>query len=250
MMEKKEKGARLSVFTAGLVKNNPLFVMLLGTCPALAVTKSVEAAFGMGILFTIVLFFSNIFISAIRKIVPDEIRTPVYIIVIATFVTIVKMLSEAFLPDLYNSLGVFISLIVVNCIVLGRAEAFASKNGVVDSMLDGLGNGLGYTLAIMLIALIREVLGNGTITLGDTITYFPHVVIPILNWTEYGSSFNISMSFFQNPAGAFVVFGVILAVIAAINNHKAAKAKALAKKKAAEAAALKAQQAANNGGVK
>ena len=120
-------------FLKGIFAENPLLVSLLGTCPALATTKSVEAAIGMGILFTIVLLCSNVIISLLRKLIPDEIRTPAYIVVIATFVTIVKMISQAFLPELYSTLGVFISLIVVNCIVLGRAESFASKNDVISS---------------------------------------------------------------------------------------------------------------------
>ena len=129
--------------------------MVLGTCPALATTTSIEGAIGMGILFSIVLICSSVIISSLRKVIPDEIRTPAYIVVIATFVTIVKMLANAFLPELYATLGVFISLIVVNCIVLGRAEAFASKNTVIDSLLDACGMGIGYTLALLIMATCR-----------------------------------------------------------------------------------------------
>ena len=167
MAESKHKES----FLSPIWKTNPLLISLLGMCPALAVTKTLEAAFGMGILFTIVLVFSNILISALRKWIPEEVKTPAYIVVIATFVTLVKMFSEAFLPELYSTLGVFVSLLVVNCIVLGRAEAFASKNGVFDSFLDGVGNGIGYTIAICLIALIREVLGAGSLTFGATFTF-------------------------------------------------------------------------------
>jgi len=145
-MENVKKESRIRHFLDPILKTNPLFVLVLGCCPALAVTTSLESAIGMGILFTFVLFFSNLIISALRKIIPEEVKTPAYIVVIATFVTIVKLLSEAFLPELYKSLGVFVSLLVVNCIVLGRAEAFASEHGVVDSMLDGLGNGVGFTV--------------------------------------------------------------------------------------------------------
>ena len=138
-MAKENTSKRSRIFLDPLLKANPLFVMVLGTCPALAVTTSFESAIGMGLLFTFVVFFSNLLISALRKVIPEEVETPAYIVIIATFVTIVKILTSTFLPELYNSLGVFVSLLVVNCIVLGRAEAFANKNGVVDSMLDGLG---------------------------------------------------------------------------------------------------------------
>ena len=188
-------------FLAPLWRANPLLVSLLGLCPALAVTKTLEAAFGMGILFTIVLVCSNVIISAIRRWIPEEVKTPSYIVVIATFVTLVKMLAEAFLPELYSTLGVFVSLLVVNCIVLGRAEAFASKNGVVDSLLDGIGNGIGYTLAICLIGLIREILGTGRITFGATFTFIAQAnggnkfIIPLLR----NDAFDVSMSFFSSP---------------------------------------------------
>ena len=228
-------------FLAPLWKANPLLVSLLGLCPALAVTKTLEASFGMGILFTLVLVCSNVLISAIRKIIPEEVKTPAYIVVIATFVTLVKMFAEAFLPELYSTLGVFVSLLVVNCIVLGRAEAFASKNGVVDSLLDGIGNGIGYTLAICLIGLLREVLGAGTLTFGATFTFIAEanggnkVVLPILRFP--GTDFDLSMSFFSTPAGGFLVLGITLAVVIAITNYKTNKAKVdarLAAKKAKE----------------
>lgn len=208
-------------FLNGIVKENPLFVSVLGTCPALAVTKNLESAFGMGLLFLFVLTCSNVIISLIRKLIPEEARTPCEIVVIAAFVTITKMLTEAFLPELYSSLGVFLSLLVVNCIVLGRAEAFAKDNIVFDSFLDGLGNGIGYTWAICLIAIIREILGTGQITFGKIFTFIPLVHVPILK----GNGFDYSMSFFSNPAGGFVVLGLILAVIASINQRKAKREK-------------------------
>ena len=208
-------------FLAGIVKQNPLFVSLLGTCPALAVTMNVESALGMGILFTFVLCCSNVIISLIRKLIPDVARTPCEIVVIAAFVTITKMLTEAFLPELYNSLGVFLSLLVVNCIVLGRAEAFAKDNGVVDSLLDGVGNGIGYTWAICVIALIREILGTGLLTFGKIFTFLPFVEIPVLKF----GSVNLAMSFFVNPAGGFLVLGVVLAVIALIQQRAEKKKK-------------------------
>ena len=141
-MAKKERSPHLQAFLNPIWEANPLFVLILGTCPALAVTTSLESALGMGLLFTFVLVGSNVLISALRKLIPEEVETPSYIVIIATFVCLVEMFSEAFLPELYSSLGVFISLLVVNCIVLGRAEAFANKNGVLDSLLDGIGNGI------------------------------------------------------------------------------------------------------------
>ena len=202
-------------FLAGIVRQNPLFVSILGTCPALAVTTNLESAIGMGILFTFVLCCSNCIISLLRKLIPEEARTPCEIVVIAAFVTITKMLTEAFLPELYNSLGVFLSLLVVNCIVLGRAEAFAKDNGVFDSLLDGLGNGIGYTWAICVIAIIREVLGTGTLTFGKIFTFLPLIQIPVLKW----GSVDLSMSFFTNPAGGFLVLGLILGLMAMIHAH-------------------------------
>ena len=209
----REKGYTKKNFLKGIIVENPLFVSILGTCPALATTKTLEAAIGMGILFTIVLVCSNILVSLVRKLISEEIRTPAYIVIIATFVTIVKMLTNAFLPELYSTLGVFISLIVVNCIVLGRAEAYASKNNVFDSLIDALGMGVGYTLAIMCMAIFREVLGTGAFSFGKIFTFIPYFKLQIIP-----KGYEISL--FQNPAGAFIVFGLILAVIAFIKNRK------------------------------
>jgi electron transport complex protein RnfE len=152
-------------FTKGIIKENPLFIIVLGLCPSLAVSTQVLNAIGMGAGVIFVLVGSNLFISLLKKIIPDSVRIPAYIVIIATFVTIVKMFMEAFTPDLYKNLGIFVELIVVNCIILGRAEAFANKNSVGASVLDGLGMGIGFTLSLLLIALIREVTGAGTITL-------------------------------------------------------------------------------------
>ena len=210
----REKGYTKKNFLKGIIAENPLLVSILGTCPALATTKSVEAAIGMSLLFTIVLVCSSILVSLLRKLISEEIRTPAYIVIIATFVTIVKMLTNAFLPDLYSTLGVFISLIVVNCIVLGRAEAYASKNKVFDSLIDALGMGLGYALAIICMAFFRELLGTGTLTIGKVFTFIPQYSLRIIP-----KGYEISM--FQNPAGAFIVFAIILAVIAFIKNRKA-----------------------------
>lgn len=243
-MAKENTSKRSRIFLDPLLKANPLFVMVLGTCPALAVTTSFESAIGMGLLFTFVVFFSNLLISALRKIIPEEVETPAYIVIIATFVTIVKILTSTFLPELYNSLGVFVSLLVVNCIVLGRAEAFANKNGVVDSMLDGLGNGLGYTWAIAVIALFREVVGAGTLTFGKTFTFIPQITIPILGGFK-GTNFSLAIPLFKSSAGGFLVLGFALAILAAVNNYKKHKAQeALKAQKAKEAEARKAALAA------
>ena len=150
-------------FTKGIIKENPVFVMALGLCPTLAVSTSVQNAIGMGAAATFVLVCSNILISLLKNVIPSKVRIPCFILVIASFVTIVDMTMEAYVPALHKSLGIFIPLIVVNCIILGRAEAFASKNGVFKSMLDGLGMGLGFMLAIMVISSIREILGTGAL---------------------------------------------------------------------------------------
>ena len=150
-------------FTKGIIRENPIFFIVLGLCPALAVSTSLKNALGMGMAATFVLFFSNTIISLMRKFIPDKIRIPCFIVVIATFVTIVELFMKAYFPELDKALGIFVPLIVVNCIILGRAEAFASRNGIFLSIADGLGMGLGFTLALMAIAGIREFLGNGTL---------------------------------------------------------------------------------------
>jgi electron transport complex protein RnfE len=146
----------------GVIRENPVFVLVLGMCPTLATTSSVEKAIGMGLASTFVLVCSNVIISLIKKLVPDEVRIPMFIVVIATFVTLVKLIMAAYFPALKAALGIFLPLIVVNCIILGRAEAFASKNGAMASFLDGLGMGIGFTLSLMLLGTIREILGSGS----------------------------------------------------------------------------------------
>ena len=153
--------SKLSIISKGFLKENPVFVMLLGMCPTLRTTTSAENGLGMGLATLFVLVMSNIVISLIKNFIPDKVRIPSYIVVIATFVTVVDMSMHAYLPSLYKALGLFIPLIVVNCIVLGRAEAFASKNSVFDSMLDGLGMGLGFTIALTVLGSVREILGSG-----------------------------------------------------------------------------------------
>ena len=157
-----EKPSKWTVFTAGILRENPVLRLVLGCCSALAVTTTVSGAAGMGFAMTFVLVCSNIVISAMRKIIPAKVHLPCYIVIIATFVTVVQMILQAFVPSLYKSLGVFLALIVVNCIILGRAEMFACKNTVVDSALDGLGMGVGYILTRVLMSSIREIIGNGT----------------------------------------------------------------------------------------
>ena len=154
---------RLQTFTKGFVKENPTFVLILGMCPTLATTTSAINGLSMGLATLFVLVLSNIVISAIAPIVPDKVHIPVYIVVIATFVTILQFVMQAYTPEMYKTLGIFIPLIVVNCIVLGRAEAFASKHGILDSALDGLGIGLGFTMSLTVIGIVREIIGMGSI---------------------------------------------------------------------------------------
>ena len=155
--------SKLKIITDGILKNNPTFVLVLGMCPTLGTTTSAMNGMGMGVATMAVLIMSNLVISLIKNFIPDKVRIPAFIVVIASFVTIVEMLMQAYLPSLYASLGVFIPLIVVNCIILGRAEAFASKNGAFDSVLDGVGIGLGFTIALTIIGAVRELLGSGAV---------------------------------------------------------------------------------------
>ncbi|MBQ5923777.1 MAG: electron transport complex subunit E [Alistipes sp.] len=168
--------SKLQIITKGILKENPTFVLILGMCPTLGVTSSAINGMGMGVATMAVLIMSNIVIALIKNLIPDKVRIPAFIVVIASFVTIIEMLMQAYVPALYASLGVFIPLIVVNCIILGRAEAFASKNGVLDSALDGIGIGLGFTLSLTTIGAVREVLGSGSI-FGFT---FAEGVMPLL----------------------------------------------------------------------
>ncbi len=191
-------------FTKGFIKENPVFILVLGMCPTLAVTSSVQDALGMGLSATFVLLCSNIIVSLIKGIVPTKIRIPMFIVVIATFVTIVDMAMAAFMPPLHKSLGLFIPLIVVNCIILGRAEAFASKNNVFMSMIDALGMGLGFTFALVVLGTIRELLGAGKI-LG----------FPILPQAYQDNPMLVAIL----APGAFITLGFILAVINLLNKR-------------------------------
>ena len=199
---------KLSIMLKGLIKENPVFVLVLGTCPTLAVTDSVSRALGMGLSAAAVLICSNIVISALRNIIPDKVRIPSYIVVIAGFVTVIQMLLHAYLPSLYEALGTYLALIVVNCIILGRAEMFASKHNVVDSALDGLGMGLGFTLALFMMGTVREVFGAGS--------FFGYEIPGLSHYT---------VSIFTQAPGGFMVFGILIAVVNKITKGKALKKK-------------------------
>lgn len=190
----------------GIVKENPTFVQMLGMCPTLAVTTSAINGAGMGIATTVILTMSNLVIALLRKVIPDKVRIPAYIVVIASFVTIVQFIMQAYVPSLYASLGIFIPLIVVNCIILGRAESYASKNPVIPSIFDGIGMGLGFTLGLTVIGTIREFLGSGTI--------FNFQILP--------ESFE-TISIFVFAPGAFLVLAFIIAFINKMNINKAKK---------------------------
>ncbi|MDO5036081.1 MAG: electron transport complex subunit E [Porphyromonas sp.] len=198
---------RLKIFLNGIITENPSLVLLLGMCPALGTTTSASNGMGMGLATTFVLLCSNIVISTIKNLIPDKVRIPAYIVVIATFTTVVQMLVQAFLPPLYEALGIFLPLIVVNCIVLGRAESFAAKNGVVDSAIDGLGMGLGFTLALTIVGAVRELLGAGSIF---GLELFP---------SDYGA-----LAFVLAP-GAFIALGFIIAIKNNITLRKGAGSK-------------------------
>lgn len=200
--------SKLNILTKGFFKENPSLILVLGTCPTLAVTTSVNNALGMGAATTFVLLMSNILISALKNVIPDKVRIPCYIVIIATFVSMIDLLIQGFVPALSASLGVFIPLIVVNCIVLGRAEAFANKNSVGDSALDGLGMGVGFTISLVLIAMVREILGAGS--------FMGHAFIP--------SDYNILI--FVLAPGAFLVFGFIMALVRHLVNKIEEKRKA------------------------
>ena len=200
-------------FKNGFIKENPVFGLYLGLCSSLAISTSVNNAIGMGACVTIVLILSNCIVSLIRKITPSEIRIPVYIVVIASLVTVVEMVVHAFMSELYTSLGVFLSLIVVNCIILGRAEAFASKNGVVASAVDGLGMGLGYTFALLLISVVRELVATAGITI---VNPFNSAQVLFLFTISALEPFKISL--FSSSVGAFLTFACFAAFFAWLKN--------------------------------
>ena len=195
-----------TMFRDGLWNSNPVFILLLGMCPVLGVTSSVENALGMGVATTFVLFMSNLVVSLLRHIIPKKMRIPCFIVIIASFVTIVEMVSQAFTPALYKSLGLFIPLIVVNCIVLGRAEAYAYKNGLFRSMIDGLAMGIGFTFALVCMGAVREILGGGA----------------FLNVDLFGKEYNPVLIMIM-PPGAFLTLGFLLAGMNLLNRWSTKK---------------------------
>lgn len=203
-----KKDSNLSVLTKGIFKENPVFILILGTCPTLATTTNVVGAFGMGIAALVVLVCSNVLISMLRRVIPDAVRIPCYITIIAGFVTVVQMLVQAFFPALYDMLGVYLALIVVNCIILGRAEMFASKNSVGRSALDGIGMGLGFTLALTAMATVREVFGAAS---------FAGMAIPFL--APY------KVEFLVKAPGGMLVYGLLIALVCALTGGKGPKKK-------------------------
>lgn len=202
MANKRSAGYEL---TKGLIKENPLLILMLGTCPALAVTTSAYNGLGMGIASTAVLLLSNVVISLLRKVIPDKVRIPAYITIIASLVTILHLLMQAYVYELNEALGIFIPLITVNCIILGRAEAFANSHGVITSALDGIGMGLGFTLALFVIGSLREILGAGT---------FFGVPMP---WIQEDSL--QPMMIFAMPAGGFAIYGIMVAITGKLNKR-------------------------------
>ncbi|MGC9313067.1 MAG: electron transport complex subunit RsxE [Sediminispirochaetaceae bacterium] len=190
-------------FTKGLIRENPVFILALGLCPTLGVSTRVVNALGMGAGVLFVMLGSNIFVSLLKDFIPEKVRIPSYIVIIASFVTIVEMVMKAYLPDLYSSLGVFVSLIVVNCIILGRAEGFANKNGMMASILDAIGMSLGFTFALLMISFVREVLGVGTITLFPMGSFDGVIEVPVL--------VDSPARVFALAAGALLVMGYLIA---------------------------------------
>ncbi|MDD2591572.1 MAG: electron transport complex subunit RsxE [Erysipelotrichaceae bacterium] len=203
-------------FKSGFVKENPVFALYLGICSVLAITTTLNNALGMGITVTIVLILANTIVSLLRKITPNEIRIPVYIVIISTLVKSSELLIKAYAPTLDTALGVFIPLIVVNCIILGRAEAYASKHSVIESAVDGLGKGLGYTFGLIIMSVIRQVLGTGVLNLTNPFTgnmIFEIQIIP----ADY------VISVFTQAVGAFLTFALIAAAVSALNARKQTK---------------------------
>ena len=194
----------LSILLKGIIKENPVLVLVLGTCPTIATTTNLVGAFGMGIAALVVLVCSNVLISLLRNVIPDNVRIPCYIVIIAGFVTMVQMIVQAFFPELYEMLGVYLALITVNCIILGRAEMFASKNSVGKSALDGIGMGIGFTLALCAMALIREVFGAAS---------FAGIPIAFLE--------NYTIEFLVKAPGGMLVFGMLIALVSVITRGKA-----------------------------
>ena len=202
------KKTKLSIFTAGLIRENPLLVLMIGLCSSLGITTEVFSGVAMGVSMTFVLVMSELIISIFRKAIPNDVRIPIFIIVIAAFTTIVQLVIQAYLPDLYKTIGLFIALIVVNCIIMGRVEAFASKENPLDAVLDALGMGIGYMFVLVLISAIREVFGNGS--------FFAYDFVP----EQY------RIGFFITPPGGFLVFGLLISLNTALKKFLAKRSEA------------------------
>ena len=209
-----KKNAKLQIVSNGIFAQNPTFRLVLGMCPTLAITTSAFNGLGMGLAATLVLICSNALVSLLRKFIPDKVRIPAYVLIIATLVTLLEMLLKRFIPTLYSALGIYLRLIVVNCIILARAEAFASTNKVGDSMLDGLGMGLGFTLALTALGFVRELIGGGSF-FGLAIGALP----------------KYALKFFVLPAGGFLTLGLAMALVNAISDYRAKKRKEDAEKR-------------------
>lgn len=200
----------------GIVKENPTFVLMLGMCPTLAVTTSAINGLGMGLTTMVVLALSNVFISLLRNIIPDKVRIPAFIVIIASFVTMVELLLQGFIPFLYDALGIYIPLIVVNCIILGRAESYASKNPVLPSIFDGVGMGLGFTVGLTAIGLVREIIGTGAV--------FGQQILPLAD-AAAGKGGYVPVTIFILPPGAFLVLAFLVALQNKVRNNAAKKGK-------------------------
>ncbi len=209
---------KLDIIKSGIIKENPVFVMFLGTCPILATTNSLTNAVGMSVAFAVVLIITNTIIAAMRKIVPDQIRIPVYIVVIATAVKFCEMMLNAYALPVYESLGVFLALIVVNCIVLGRAESFASKNTVMDSFMDAIGVSIGFAVSLILMSSFREILGTGGLKL-KSLFDSEKIIFDIPLFRDYAASF------FTSGAGAFLSFGILTGLFNIYKSRQEEKAK-------------------------
>ena len=218
-----KKNAKLQIVSNGIFAQNPTFRLVLGMCPTLAITTSAFNGLGMGLAATLVLICSNALVSLLRKFIPDKVRIPAYVLIIATLVTLLEMLLKRFIPTLYSALGIYLPLIVVNCIILARAEAFASTNKVGDSMLDGLGMGLGFTLALTALGFVREFIGNGTLFMGS---------LGSVNFgVKLGALPDYAVKFFVLPAGGFLTLGLAMALVNAISDYRAKKRKEDAEKR-------------------
>lgn len=218
-----KKNAKLQIVSNGIFAQNPTFRLVLGMCPTLAITTSAFNGLGMGLAATLILVFSNALVSLLRKFIPDKVRIPAYVLIIATLVTLLEMLLKKFIPTLYSALGIYLPLIVVNCIILARAEAFASTNKVGDSMLDGLGMGLGFTLALTALGFVRELIGAGTFFMGS--------LGSVSFGLKLGALPDYSLKFFVLPAGGFLTLGLAMALVNAVSDYRAKKKKDDAEKR-------------------